>query len=90
MEYYVARSHGKKFLVLMSNEINRYASSKDYLANKRKKWANKSELDKMVITMNFINKLRLTEKDAVPNGNMMKFYDDSSDIRVCISDHCFN
>ncbi len=74
----------------MNDKITTHAQSSEYLSSKRKKWQNKTDLDKMVIVMNFINKLKLFENDTVPNGNMIKFYKNSNEIINFISNHKFN
>ena len=74
----------------MNNAIVDYSASEEYGLNKRKKWRNKSELDKMVAILNFINKLKLTDSDTVPNGNMLKFFTVNEQIKEFISDHRFN
>lgn len=89
MEYYVARKHGKHFLTFMSQEVEEYAKTQEYKKSKRKHWKNKDDLARMVIVRDFINKLKLTDTDNVPNGNMMKFYSNTRDVAECISDHFF-
>lgn len=52
-------------------------------------WREKTDMDKMSIVLDFLNKLKVSRKDTVPSGNMMKFYDNADDIESCISAHHF-
>ena len=87
MEYYVARSKGKRFLTLMNSSIAKYKDNKDRI--KQDDWRFKTDLDKMVCILNFINKLVLDTKYPVPNGNMIKFYSNEEIIESIISSHNF-
>lgn len=90
MEYYVARKYGKKYLTLMNKAIPLHADTKEYKGNKRKIWKNKTDLDKMVSVMNFINKLKISNKDEVPIGNTIRFYKDITEIKEIISNNYFD
>ena len=88
MEYYVARSHGRKYVVLMNEDVKKYRDSHTYQARKLLSWEEKSDLDKMAIVYDFLNHLILGNM-MIPIGNMIAFYRDEMQLQQIVSNCTF-
>lgn len=88
MEYYVARSHGRKYVVLMNEDVKKYRDSHTYQARKLLSWEEKSDLDKMEIVYDFLNHLILGNM-MIPIGNMIAFYRDEMQLQQIVSNCTF-
>ena len=89
MEYYTARKNKKKFIVFMMKSIEVYHDSEEYQKRKGLSWTEKSDMDKMAITLDFINHVSVDDSDDLPHGNAIVFINSSSEIEEVISNHSF-
>lgn len=89
MEYYSARKQGKYYLVFMDKSIEIYHDSEAYTKRKQLEWSQKSDMDKMALTLDFINHVNVNEYGKVPQGNSIVFYDKEEQIEEYISNHMF-
>ena len=89
MEYYTGRKLGLPFLLLVDSAVANHRNSPCWDINKSLPWNEKSDLDKLATILDFINQVNVNESSTVPEGNMLKFYSDISDMRVIISDFSF-
>ena len=89
MEYYVGRKKGLPFLLMLDEAVDEYHSSVERKSRKTLPWKDKSDLDRMAIVVDFINKLNIEDDGDQPKGNMLKYYRNPSDIEITISDFEF-
>ena len=69
--------------------VDEYHSSVERKSRKTLPWKDKSDLDRMAIVVDFINKLNIEDDGDQPKGNMLKYYRNPSDIEITISDFEF-
>lgn len=83
MEYYVARKKGLNYCVLVDNAVINYKKN-IYTFGRDNINYSKSELDKVITMLNFINHLAI-DGDDVPRGNWYYIFGDEEDYRTALS-----